>query len=385
MGKQGLNILIAGGKTGGHLFPGIAIAQAFSDKVPGTRILFVGTGQAFETSTLNRYGFAHTGISVSPIKGRGIVEKLVTLLRLPLSLVQAIALIRKFKPDLVLGVGGYSSGPVVVGARLLRIKTAIQEQNTIPGITNRILSRICHVVFTSFEETRGLAKWTVVHHTGNPVRKLKTKGQGSGSLPDAEKAPSEDSLADKTWKHDPAVFNLLVTGGSQGARSINQAMMGTMALLDVPALICVVHQTGTADEAEVARIYRDLGINGRVRAFFDDLPDRMAGADLIVARAGAGTISEITQLGKPSILIPYPHAADDHQRFNAEAVENQGGAVMILDRELSPERLKTLIETLQNNREKRLAMGRAARGMAIPDSAGAIVDICLSIIGKKGI
>ncbi|MDY0220411.1 MAG: undecaprenyldiphospho-muramoylpentapeptide beta-N-acetylglucosaminyltransferase [Desulfobacterium sp.] len=394
MDNQGLNILIAGGKTGGHLFPGIAIAQAFSDKVPGTGILFVGTGQPFETSTLDRYGFAHTAISVSPIKGRGVKEKFTALVRLPLSLVQAIAIIRKFKPDLVLGVGGYSSGPVVAGARLLRIKTAIQEQNTIPGITNRILSRICHVVFTSFEETRGLSKRAVVYLTGNPVRKLKTKckgegpAPGAGQVPGAENSPCERCPSGRTREHDPAVFNLLVTGGSQGARSINQAMMGAMALMDVPvdapASICLIHQTGISDEAEVAGTYRSLNINGETRAFFDDLPDRMAEADLIVARAGAGTISEITRHGKPSILVPYPHAADDHQRFNAEAVVNRGGAEMILDRELSPERLKTAIEALQNNREKRLSMGRAARGMAILDPAGAIVDICLSMIEKKG-
>lgn len=372
--KQGLNILIAGGKTGGHLFPGIAIAQAFASKVPGTRILFVGTGQLFETSTLDRYGFDHTAISVSPIKGRGILEKLATLLRLPLSLVQAIAVIRKFKPDLVLGVGGYSSGPVVAGARLLGVKTAVQEQNTIPGITNRILSRICHVVFTSFAETRGLSNRALVYHTGNPVRKLKTKSKDEGSGSGAGQGPGVES----------DLFNLLVTGGSQGASSINQAMMGAMALLSKPASIYLVHQTGISDEAEVVRTYRKLNINGETRAFFDDLQERMARSDLIVARSGAGTISEITHHGKPSILVPYPHAADDHQRFNAEAVVSDGGALMILDRNLSPERLKTEIEALQNDREKCLAMGRAARGMAISDPAGSIVDICLSMTGKKG-
>ncbi|MDY0374846.1 MAG: undecaprenyldiphospho-muramoylpentapeptide beta-N-acetylglucosaminyltransferase [Desulfobacterium sp.] len=380
MDKQDLNILIAGGKTGGHLFPGIAIAQAFSDRVPGTRILFVGTGQPFETSTLDCYGFAHTAISVSPIKGRGLVGKLAALVRLPLSLVQAIAVLRKFKPDLVLGVGGYSSGPVVVAARFLRIKTAVQEQNTIPGITNRILSRVCHLVFTSFEDTRGLSKRAVVHHTGNPVRKLKTRNKEAGA--GAEKSPLDHCPAENSRELDPAVFNLLVTGGSQGARSINQAMMGAMALLDDPASIRLIHQTGVSDEAEVARTYQDLNMNGEARAFFDDLPDRMAGADLIVARAGAGTISEIISHGKPSILVPYPHAADDHQRFNAEAVVNRGGAEMILDRELSPERLKIAIEALENDREKRLAMGRAARGMAIPDPAGAIVDLCEQLLNS---
>jgi UDP-N-acetylglucosamine--N-acetylmuramyl-(pentapeptide) pyrophosphoryl-undecaprenol N-acetylglucosamine transferase len=376
--KKGLNILIAGGKTGGHLFPGIAIAQAFENKVPGTRILFVGTGGIFETSTLDRYGFAHRAIFVSPIKGRRVVEKLATLLRLPLSLIQAIAIIRKFKPDIALGVGGYSSGPVVAAARILGIKTAIQEQNTIPGITNRILSRICHVVFTSFAETRGLSKRAVVYHSGNPVRKLKARIKDGGPEPGSELELGQESVPKS------GLFNLLVTGGSQGASSINRAMIGAMAILSKPASIYLVHQTGTADETEVVQTYKKLNLNGEARAFFDDLQERMAASDLIVARSGAGTISEITELGKPSILVPYPHAADDHQRFNAEAVVGAGGAVMILDGELSPERLKTAIENLQNDREKRLAMGRAARGMASPDPAGRIVDVCLSMTGKKG-
>ncbi|ACN14383.1 MurG1 [Desulforapulum autotrophicum HRM2] len=364
-----LKIIIAGGKTGGHLFPGIAIAQAFSAAVPGTRILFVGTGETFETTTLDRYGFDHTAISISGIKGKGLMGKLSTALRLPVSLVQTFTIIRGFKPDIVMGVGGYSSGPVVLVARLLNILTAIQEQNTIPGITNRILSRICHVVFTSFKSTRGLSKNAVIHHTGNPVRKSDIQSSGS---------------VQSDFGQGSGCFNLLVTGGSQGAHSINQAMVGAMTLLKDPAAVFLVHQTGKADAAEVADAYHTLGVNGVARAFFDDLPQRMAGADLIVSRAGAGAISEITHLGKPSILVPYPHAADDHQRFNAQAVKDQGGAVLILDRDLTPERLKTIIEDLHNNPEHRLSMGRAAKGMALSDPARAIVDICLSMAGKKG-
>ncbi len=364
-----MNIIIAGGKTGGHLFPGIAIAQAFLTAAPGTRILFVGTGEVFETTTLDRYGFDHTAISISGIKGKGLWGKLSTALRLPVSLIQSFIIVRRFKPDLVMGVGGYASGPVVLVARLLNILTAIQEQNTIPGITNRILSRICHVVFTSFASTRGLSKNAVVHHTGNPVRQSSIQSSGPG--------PSDSGQASGR-------FNLLVTGGSQGARSLNQAMVGAMVLLKEPAAVRLVHQTGKADATEVADAYQALGVDAVARAFFDDLPQRMAAADLIVSRAGAGTISEITHLGKPSILVPYPHAADDHQRFNAQAVQDQGGAILILDRNLTPERLKTAIEGLQNNPERRRSMGRAAKAMAFLDPARAIVDICLSMAEKKG-
>ncbi len=366
MGKKAMKIIIAGGKTGGHLFPGIAIAQAFLRIDPSTEILFVGTGEPFETTTLDRYGFAHTGITISGIKGKGIFDKIRSMAKIPGSLFQALSIINGFKPDLVMGVGGYSSGPVVLGARLCGTLTAIQEQNSIPGITNRILSRFCHVVFTSFKTTRGLSKRAVTIHTGNPVRKEKSVDRSS-------------SLRDE------ARFNLLVTGGSQGAHSINQAVLGAAELLTDPDAFSIVHQTGKKDETEVVNRYKAMGIKAAAKAFFDDMPGLMAGADLIISRAGAGSISEITAMGKPSLLIPYPYAADDHQRFNAMEVADQGACWMIQDQDLTPEGLKETIEFSINNPDELLSMGGAAKDMSMPDADRAIAETCLAMAREQGI
>ena len=366
MGEKSLKIIIAGGKTGGHLFPGIAIAQAFLRIDPETRILFVGTGDAFERKTLDRYGFAHTGISVSGIKGKGLFSKISSFAKIPKSLFQAVSIIRSFRPDLVMGVGGYSSGPVVLAARLCGILTAIQEQNSIPGITNRILSMFCHVVFTSFAKTLGFSGRARIIHTGNPVR-------------------LEECVAKNIFLRDTDRFNLLVTGGSQGAHSINQAILGAVELLENKDAYNIVHQTGVKDEQEVLKRYGAMKIKVIAQAFFEDMPGRMAAADLIISRAGAGAISEITALGKASILIPYPYAADDHQRFNAEEVVNQGAGFLILDRDLSFKRLKETIEFLHGNPDKLCSMEKAAKGMSMPDPGRAIAETCFAMVMGKGI
>ncbi|MBI9090426.1 MAG: undecaprenyldiphospho-muramoylpentapeptide beta-N-acetylglucosaminyltransferase [Desulfobacterium sp.] len=361
-----MKIIIAGGKTGGHLFPGIAIAQAFLRIDPRTEILFVGTGEAFEITTLERYGFSHTGITISGIKGKGIFDKIRSMAKIPGSLFQALSIINGFKPDLVMGVGGYSSGPVVLGARLWGALTAIQEQNAIPGITNRILSRFCHVVFTAFKTTQGLSNRAVTIHTGNPVR---TQGPGEQTGP----------------LRNSGRFNLLVTGGSQGAHSINQAVLGAVNLLTDPDALSIVHQTGKQDEKEVAERYREMGIKATAKAFFNDMPGLMASADLIISRAGAGSISEITAMGKPSLLIPYPYAADDHQRYNARNVADQGACWMILDKDLTPEGLQETIEFSINNPDKLRSMGGAAKDMSMPDADRTIAETCLAMAREQGI
>ncbi|MCP4117391.1 MAG: undecaprenyldiphospho-muramoylpentapeptide beta-N-acetylglucosaminyltransferase [Desulfobacteraceae bacterium] len=441
-----MKIIIAGGKTGGHLFPGIAIAQALLRIDPRTGILFVGTGEEFETTTLNRYGFAHTGINVSGIKGKGVLGKLLALAKIPVSLFQALFIINRFKPDLVMGVGGYSSGPVVLAARLWGAMTAIQEQNSIPGITNRILSRFCHVVFTSFKTTRGLSHRAVTIHTGNPVRREEGRGaiasfrdpappeegrgvtapfrdpappeegrgvtapfrdpapreegrgvtapfrdpapreEGrGGTAPFKDPAPPEEGRGGTAPFKDPDRFNLLVTGGSQGAHSINLAVLGAVERLADPDAFSIVHQTGRNDEKEVADRYRAMGIKATARAFFDDMPGLMAGADLIISRAGAGSISEITAMGKPSLLIPYPYAADDHQRFNAKELADRGACRMILDKDLTPEGLQEIIELSINNPDKLRSMGGVAKDMSMPDADRAIAETCLAMAREQGI
>lgn len=366
MSNASVKILIAGGKTGGHLFPGIAVALALQE-LAGADILFVGTGSEFESATLDRYGFDHTCVTVSGIKGRGIWGKLTSGMKLPLSLCQAISILFRFRPDLVLGVGGYSSGPVVIAASLLGVKTAIQEQNSIPGMTNRILSRFADVIFTSFERTRGFEANPKVMYTGNPIRR---------------QVPSVSQAGPDRQAHR---FTLLVTGGSQGAASINKAVLKAVSLLEHPDTMEIIHQTGPRDEAFVNEHYISLGIKATVGKFFHDMPELMAAADLIICRAGAGTLSEITCLGKPSILIPYPFAADDHQRFNAEALVDAGAAWMILDGDLSGEKLKTTIESARNHPEVLAAMAGAATQMGRPGADKTIARKCLELAGWEDV
>jgi UDP-N-acetylglucosamine--N-acetylmuramyl-(pentapeptide) pyrophosphoryl-undecaprenol N-acetylglucosamine transferase len=362
----GFRLMIAGGKTGGHLFPGIAVAQALLGMEPGAAVFFVGTGSAFETETLERYGFDHAAIVSSGIKGKGILGKITAAARIPVSLFQAGWLVRKFRPDLVLGVGGYSSGPVVLAARLLGIRTAIQEQNALPGVTNRILARFVHAIFTGFRETRGFPPEAAVEWVGNPVR-----------IPEGGREPVSGEGAPR------GRFTVLVTGGSQGASSINRALVEALGLLESPGSYRFLHQTGVRDRETVALAYEALGLEATVRAFFHDLPVLQEQADLIVCRAGAGTLAEITAKGKPSVLVPYPFAADDHQRFNAMALEDKGAAVMILDRDLSGSVLARTLEDLRKDPARLAAMAAKAGALGMPGAAETIARRCLAL-GRPG-
>lgn len=359
----GIRMIIAGGKTGGHLFPGIAVAQAVRVMEPGAVILFVGTGGAFETRTLDRYGFDHTAITVSGIKGLSIIRRLSALMKLPMAAVQAIGILRRFSPSLVLGVGGYSSGPVVLAAKMLGIPTALQEQNSIPGITNRILARVVDRIFTGFERTQGFENLDTVVNTGNPVRR-------QASLTEEKKC-----------ENNP--FTLLVTGGSQGAVSLNRAVVAALGDADLPAGFRVVHQTGAVDEADIRAAYEGLGIQAEVRAFFDDLPLWQTRADLVVCRAGAGTLAELTELGRPMILVPYPFAADDHQRYNAQSLVDKGAARMVLDKDLGTGELAVIIKELLVDPDELERMAGASAACAKLDADRVIARQCLDMARKK--
>ena len=363
-----VNIIIAGGKTGGHLFPGIAVAQALKEQLNHVRILFVGTGTPFEVETLSQYGFPHLAIDSEGIKGKGVWQKITAVARIPRSVLQAMQIIISFKPDLVLGVGGYSSGPVLAGARLLGTWTAIQEQNALPGVTNRILSRMVHKIFISFKETRGLPRGADIVYTGNPIRK-------TASLP---VVPTEKPRALPGEK-----LILLVTGGSQGATSINKAFMEAVTLLDDPLAYTIIHQTGRADLERVKARYRTMGVNATVQAFFHDMPEHQRSADIIICRAGAGTLSEITALGKPAILVPYPHAADDHQRYNAMALEKEGAAMMMADHDLNGKALAAAIEDLRKHPEKREKMALAAKALGMPHAGETVARELIHLIQKN--
>ncbi|MFH2093838.1 MAG: undecaprenyldiphospho-muramoylpentapeptide beta-N-acetylglucosaminyltransferase [Pseudomonadota bacterium] len=353
MMNKPFKLIIAGGKTGGHLFPGIAIAQALQRLSKHTSILFVGTDAPFETRTLQSYGYAHKSIYSKPIKGGSLMGKLISVCIILVSVIQSLIIMKTVKPDFVIGVGGFSSFAVVLAAWMLNIPTAIQEQNAIPGITNRMLSRFARAIFTSFEHTQGFINNPKVCYVGNPVRKTE--------LTDAAKISCTPEL-------DPDRFTLLITGGSQGASSINTAVMDALELMKNSDQLNIIHQTGIKEETLVKERYQHLNITAISKAFFHDMPALQKRADLVIARAGAGTLSELCILGKPAILVPFPHAADDHQTANARALEEKGAAVIIKDNELTGKTLMTMIKALMQDKPRLEKMGNASKALAMPEA-----------------
>lgn len=360
-----LHIIISGGKTGGHLFPGIVVAQAVEKAAPGTQFLFVGTNAPFETQTLHSYGYAHKSISAKPLKGKNIFSKISALFFLGISMFQSFLIIRSFKPDFVFGVGGFSSFAVVLSARLMRIPTAIQEQNAVPGMTNRMLSRFCDTIFTAFKQTKGLKDNPKVKYVGNPVR---------SAISGSSSPPSELSM------FNPGKPTVLATGGSQGAASINKAFFAAISGMENPGQYNIIHQTGLADEKEFQKAYTQKGIKADVLGYINDMPGVQALADVMVARSGAGTVFEICSKGIAAILIPYPYAADDHQTVNAREMEKAGAAVMIKESDLDKETLSHQIKRLLDSEQTRRAMAEQQKKMAMPDAAK---NIAAHILGTK--
>ncbi len=375
MTDQKTNILIAGGKTGGHLFPGIAIAKALQRENSNVKILFAGLGTEFETRTVSASGFNHAKLYSKPIKGKNLITLMFSLFIIPLSIFQALLILKKFKPVIVIGTGGFSSFPVVASAWLCGIDTAIQEQNTIPGLTNRILSKIAGAIFLNFQKTKLLSKKSNAFHFGNPVRK--TEEQTDQTLENRNKPFFKESSKEQ--------FTILVSGGSQGAKSINKAFVDALNLIDNTDQYRIIHQTGEKDEQYIQAQYLKARIkNSIVQAFFDNLGIYQDMADLIISRAGAGTISEICLKGLPAILIPYPFAADDHQTSNAQELEKINAAIVIRDIDLTGQILKQHIENLKNNAAVLKKMGQASLSIAMPDADIKIARKLLLMAAKQG-
>jgi len=355
--------IIAGGGTGGHLFPGIAVAREIERRVKRAQILFVVGLKRMESEILSGYGYRVAPIHVEGLKGRGLKRGVVVMLMLPKSLFQSFSILNAFSPRFVLGMGGYSAGPVCLAAKLKGIPTAIHEQNSYPGLTNRILSRSVDRVFISFEESRRHFKRGRLFLTGSPVREELFR----------DRAPE---------RNGSRPFTILVMGGSQGAKAINDAFVGALFLLQGEGRsLHVIHQTGEADHRRVMEMYRDKGLKGEVLPFIRDMAEAYENADLVVSRAGASTIFELAALGKPSILIPFPYAANQHQETNALALVRVGGAKMIRQDKLSPDHLAQTLAQYMDDREALEQMGQSARKMARPNAAGAIVDHLLEMAG----
>lgn len=364
MDSKGLRIVIAGGGTGGHLFPGIAIAQEFISRVPEAEVLFVGTDRVFEKSVLSEKGFRHRSISAEGIKGRNWWRKLLSVFKLPKGILESLWILLTFRPRLIVGVGGYSAGPVVIGAWLVGIKRVLHEQNALPGITNRMLSRFSNGIFVSFEQTTTYFKGRPVWVAGNPVRH-----EILGA-----------TIKTATVRNKEKPFSVLIMGGSQGAHSINMAMMDALGHVGNGERYGFIHQTGTEDELKVKARYQDMGYKATVQPFFKDMASRFQDADLIICRAGATTVAEITALGKAAIFIPYPYAADNHQMLNAKGLETAGAAEMILEDDLSGVGLAERIEFYASEPDRLRRMEETAKALGKPDAARTIVDECLKLL-----
>jgi UDP-N-acetylglucosamine--N-acetylmuramyl-(pentapeptide) pyrophosphoryl-undecaprenol N-acetylglucosamine transferase len=349
-----VKVLIAGGGTGGHLFPGVAIAEEIRARHPDAEVTFVGTKRGIEARVLPDLGWPLELIEVSGLKTVGAMGAVRGLFRLPKALLQARALIKKHKPDAVIGVGGYASGPVVLAARMRGVPTAICEQNSIPGLTNKMLGRIVRSVFLSFDESRRFFKPKKILMTGNPVRRdLVQKLLGEG--------PAHPGVS------------VLVCGGSQGAIAVNE--LASKALIALGG-VTITHQTGEKDlEATRAR-YQAAGVTADCHAFIKDMAGAYQRADIIIGRAGATTVAELAIAGKPAIFIPYPFAADNHQELNAREMAAKGAALMFRQSELTADKLADALKPLLTDDKKRSEMGAAMKSLAKPGAAGAVADWC---------
>jgi UDP-N-acetylglucosamine--N-acetylmuramyl-(pentapeptide) pyrophosphoryl-undecaprenol N-acetylglucosamine transferase len=354
-----MRVILAGGGTGGHVIPALAIANELRDRYQA-EIIFIGTARGIETRLVPQAGYQLELVQVGALKNVSATTRLKTMFDLPRAILHCAGFFARFKPDVVISVGGYASGPGVLAAALKGIPSVIFEPNYVLGFANKIGAKFAKAVCVHFQETcRGVRNCSV---TGVPVRRAFFE------IPPrpADAAPS-----------------LLVFGGSQGARAINEAIVGALPSLGqkLPQLQ-IIHQTGLKELEGVQAGYTKAGVTAEVSAFIDDMPAAFARADLIVCRSGASTVAEITAAGKPAIFVPFPRAADDHQTKNAQALAQANAAVLIPQSELTPEKLSAEITRLFSDRAQLTRMSEAARRLAHADAAARIAQIAAKLMKK---
>nr|VFK51650.1 MAG: UDP-N-acetylglucosamine-N-acetylmuramylpentapeptide N-acetylglucosamine transferase [Candidatus Kentron sp. TUN]VFK52318.1 MAG: UDP-N-acetylglucosamine-N-acetylmuramylpentapeptide N-acetylglucosamine transferase [Candidatus Kentron sp. TUN]VFK52749.1 MAG: UDP-N-acetylglucosamine-N-acetylmuramylpentapeptide N-acetylglucosamine transferase [Candidatus Kentron sp. TUN] len=354
---------MAGG-TGGHVFPGLAIAEQL--RAQGVQVFWLGTRRGLEAELVPKAGFAIRFIYIGGLRGKGLVRQILAPFFIFIAFLQSLWAILRIRPHVVLGMGGFVSGPGGVAAWLLHRRLLIHEQNAIPGMTNRLLASLATTVMEafpgSFSTVRGTYVRCPVQHTGNPVR------HNIASLsPPVERLQRKDE-----------VLRVLVLGGSQGAESLNKVVPEAVGTLVDSTLVMVRHQTGSQNLTSVRASYRDLCVTVELVPFIDDMAEAYEWADLVVSRAGAMTIAELTIVGVASILVPYPFAVDDHQLENARFLANAGAAVLVPQSELTAVDLGRLFSEFHGARHRLVAMAEAARGLAISDATQRVVMQCMA-------
>jgi len=360
-----LRVVIGGGGTGGHLYPGIAIAREILARRPDATVTFAGTARGIESRVVPREGFQLDLLRIAGLKGRSPLSAMAGIARLPLSFMDAWRIVRRRRPDVVIGVGGYASGPVVMFAALRRIPTLIAEQNAVPGVTNRLLSYVVSAAAVTFDSTvsffgrRGFV-------AGNPVR--------PEFLVDLPPEGGSDGASVRP--------RVLIFGGSQGAHAINVAMVEAAPRLAAAGGLDITHQTGERDVELVRRAYLDAGLEARVEPFLYAMDREMKRADLVISRAGATTIAELTAAGRASILIPLPTAADDHQKKNADVLARAGASELLEQKDLTGTLMAERLLALVNDTARRESMAASAKKLGRPDAAKVIVDRVLELVGQ---
>ena len=396
-----MKLIIAGGGTGGHLFPGIAVAEEFLSRNPANEVLFVGTERGIEARAVPAEGYQLELISAAGIRGKGTFSQIKGAAMMAYGYAQSRKILKKFRPDMVLGVGGYASLPMVLASRGMAIPRFIHEQNAIPGLTNRLLARFASKVFITLEESARYFPSATTQLTGNPLRRQilnmvdkanppqppfikggeKPLPSGSGGFLQGAHTGLSEKILDfppplqGEGRGGDGAFHLFIFGGSQGAHAINAAMIEAVPLLKESSVgLAITHQTGEKECAEVAAAYRAAGVEAKVTPFISDMAVEYATADLIICRAGATTIAEVTACGKACLFIPFPHAVDDHQRRNAEALLKKDACFMMLEQELTGTTLAESILTLANDQPLVHHTGDLAFSLARLDAARIIVD-----------
>ncbi|HVP42144.1 MAG TPA: undecaprenyldiphospho-muramoylpentapeptide beta-N-acetylglucosaminyltransferase [Terriglobales bacterium] len=352
-----MRAVIAGGGTGGHVIPALAIAHELRDGYHA-EVTFIGTARGIENRLVPKAGYSLELIKVGALKNVSLATRISTLLALPSAIVDAWQIIGELRPEIVIGVGGYASGPGMLAAALSGRPTLAFEPNVVPGFANRVIAPLVSAAAVHFEQTCRYFRRCQV--TGVPVRRA------FFDIPPRSLGPP----------------TLLVFGGSQGASAINRTVMQCLpTLLAAVPDLHIIHQTGERDHQEVQRVYLEAGVSAEITAFIEQMPDAFCRADLLLCRSGASTVAEVAAAGKPAIFVPFPHAADDHQRRNAEAFERAGAAVLIPEAELNAQRLTEAITSLLNDRPRLASMSQASRALAHPDAARQIAALAARLAG----